>query len=261
MNKHLNIGYFYPDLLNLYGDNGNVEILKYRAEHKGFSVNVHRIGIETDINSGQFDGLNLLFMGGGPDASQKQMYEDLFSNKRSYLEKSLYNGIAGLFICGAYQLLGHYYKSADGNVLKGLGIFDLYTEHFGADKPRCIGNTRALLSDRITPDPVFEHTAFGNEIVGFENHGGRTYLGKDVTPLAKILTGNGNNAEDATEGIAFKNAIGTYFHGPFLARNPHIADYLIHKALQLTPEDIVQLPKIDDTLILTAHTASKNLKQ
>ncbi len=257
MTRELNIGYFYPEQLNLYGDTGNIEILSYRAKKRGFDVLVHNITVGSAIP----DNLNLIFMGGGPDSGQKSMYEDLVTHKKEYLRQYVESGNVGLFICGAYQLFGHYYKSADASILPGLGIFDLYTEHFGPQKPRCIGNTLARLADSILTDPIRRATPFGDYIVGFENHGGRTYLGKHVTPFAKIIKGYGNNAEDTTEGALVKNSIGTYFHGPFLARNPHVADYLIFKALQLDQITIAQLPKIDDTLTLTAHTASKNLKQ
>jgi lipid II isoglutaminyl synthase (glutamine-hydrolysing) len=261
MTKILHIGYFYPDLLNLYGDNGNVEILKYRAQKYGFEVKVSHINVATDITTPDYDSLNLVFMGGGPDSGQKSMYDDLVTFKKDFLAAYISAEKVGLFICGAYQLLGHYYKAEDGSILPGLGIFDLYTEQPGKNIPRCIGNTYARLADDILLDPLRPVSAFGDYIVGFENHGGRTYLGKHITPFAKVVKGYGNNAEDSTEGALYKNSIGTYFHGPFLARNPHVADYLIYKALLLDPMEIKLLPKIDDTLTLAAHTASKNLKQ
>jgi lipid II isoglutaminyl synthase (glutamine-hydrolysing) len=257
----LRIGYFYPEHLNLYGDNGNVEILSYRARHRGFSVEVHNITTATDITLEQYDDLNIIFMGGGPDSGQKAMYDDLVNSKKAFIHQFIADGKVGLFVCGAYQLFGHYYKAADGSILQGIGVFDLYTEHFGSNKPRCIGNTYAKLTSSITDDPLFPKTELGTHIVGFENHGGRTYLGAGVAPFAQTIKGHGNNTEDKTEGALHNNAIGTYFHGPFLSRNPHVADYLIYKALRLTPYEVEQLPKIDDTLVIAAHTASKNLKQ
>jgi CobQ-like glutamine amidotransferase family enzyme len=160
----------------------------------------------------------------------------------------------GLFICGSYQLLGHYYKSADGTELKGLGVFDMYTQHFGNTKARCIGNVVCEIAPELRHDEVFNAVnKIGSTLVGFENHGGRTYLGKGLLPLAKIIKGFGNNGEDSAEGVLFKNSVGTYLHGPILSKNPHLADYLICKALKLD-----FLETLDDNLINTSHSASKS---
>lgn len=253
----LRIGYFYPKLLNLYGDNGNVEILVYRAKARGIDTKV--INISTDFYKKEdlLNKINLVFMGGGPDSSQKSMYKDLINNKGPMLKEYVENGGVGLFICGAYQLLGHYYKSADGSMLNGPGIFDLYTQHFGNDKPRCIGNVSARINPKLVEDKIFTKlNNVGNALVGFENHGGRTYLGENVSPLSKIITGFGNNGEDYTEGAIHKNAIGTYLHGPVLSKNPHLADYLIAKA---TKSDNLEL--LEDSLVIHAHTASLKLSQ
>ncbi len=255
----LNIGYFYKDQLNLYGDNGNVEILQYRAEKRGIPVDVKQIGINTTSDQMAVLNINMIFMGGGPDSGQKEMYEDLISSKKNFLMDYINRGGVGLFICGSYQLLGKYYQTADGSLLEGLGIFDFYTKHFGNHKPRCIGNAVCEISPRILSDPLFlKINGLGGNLVGFENHGGRTYLNKDnkYAPLAKVLSGYGNNGEDGTEGVLFKNCLGSYLHGPILSKNPHLADYLIAKALKL--ED---LPPLDDTLITLAHTACIKLKK
>jgi len=253
------IGYFYPEQLNLYGDNGNVEILVYRAKRRGIDVEITHIGLETDL--GGFGDLkkrfDLVFMGGGPDSSQKSVYEDLIKNKGAHLKDYINNGGFGLYICGAYQLLGNYYKSADGSVLAGLGVFDLYTEHFGNRRPRCIGNVVCELADEFRHNEVFNSVnKIGSTLVGFENHGGRTYLGEKMLPLGKIIIGRGNNSEDGAEGVLYKNSIGTYLHGPILSRNPHLADYLIARSL-----DLDRLESLDDSLILSAHIASKKLRQ
>lgn len=258
----LTIAYFYHDLLNLYGDTGNVEILVWRAKNRDYPVEVINISTDTKITSELASKIDLIFMGGGPDAGQKSMYEDLKNDKAPFLKDFAESGKPGLFICGSYQLLGHYYKAADGSVLEGLGIFDMYTQHFGNDKPRCIGNTVAEINATLLDDPTFDAVnRIDKNIVGFENHGGRTYLGKNVLPLAKISKGFGNNAEDLTEGAIYKSSIGSYFHGPLLARNPHIADFLIAKALNLSQDEIFNFYNIDDTLINSAHTASYKLKQ
>jgi lipid II isoglutaminyl synthase (glutamine-hydrolysing) len=251
------IGYFYPHKLNLYGDDGNVQILKARAKERGIDAEIVEITTETKLTSEMMSSINLVFMGGGPDSSQHAIYDDLIQNKNTYLRDYIEGDGVGLYICGSYQLLGNYYKAADGTVLGGLSVFDIYTEHFGNKKARCIGNVVCELNEDLRHDPVFNHlNQIGNTLVGFENHGGRTYLGENVAPFAKITKGHGNNSEDGTEGIWYKNSIGTYLHGPILARNPHLADYLIAKAL-----GVDDLKVLDDSLIISAHSASKNLKQ
>ncbi|OGC56289.1 hypothetical protein A2976_04690 [candidate division WWE3 bacterium RIFCSPLOWO2_01_FULL_41_9] len=251
------IAYFYPSYLNLYGDTGNVEILRERARRRGIDVEVVYIDPTVSLSSEAVKYFSIVFMGGGPDSGQKLMYEDLYKNKGPYLREYVEKGGISLFICGSYQLMGHYYKSADGTILNGLGIFDLYTEHFGNHKPRCIGNVTCEISEEFRHDPVFNSVnKVGRTLVGFENHGGRTYLGNSLLPLGKIITGYGNNAEDASEGVLYKNSIGSYLHGPLLAKNPHLADYLIAKGLGMD-----SLPELDDTLIISAHTAAGNLKQ
>ncbi|NMB70478.1 glutamine amidotransferase [candidate division WWE3 bacterium] len=253
----LNIAYFYPEQLNLYGDTGNVDILAYRAKKRGIIANILKVGLETRLDSSIMSHVHIVFMGGGPDSGQKLVYKDILEKKQSFLKEHVESNKVGLFVCGAYQLLGKYYKSADGTVLEGLGIYNLYTEHFGNHKPRCIGNTLATIDSSFQDDPLFRLVNHvGDDVVGFENHGGRTYLFEGVTPFAHIKTGYGNNAEDGTEGVHYKNTIGTYFHGPLLAANPHIADYLIAKALNL-----FDIKELDDSFTLAAHTAHKKLKQ
>lgn len=256
-NPKLVIGYFYQKQLNLYGDNGNVEILVARAKARGFDTEVLTIDTTTTPSADILAKINLVFMGGGPDAGQKLVYQDLIQNKGAYLKDYIQSGGVGLYICGSYQLLGNYYKSADGAKLQGLGAFDLYTEHFGPTKPRCIGNTLVKLNTALLEDTVFNAVnTLGETLVGFENHGGRTYLGKNILPLGFVSKGYGNNGVDTTEGVYYKNSIGTYLHGPILSRNAHLADYLIAKSLGLTT-----LARLDDTLIISAYTASKTLRQ
>jgi lipid II isoglutaminyl synthase (glutamine-hydrolysing) len=251
----LNIGYFYPKLLNLYGDNGNVEILVSRARSRGITVEVFAIGIDSKIDSNKLSDLNLVFMGGGPDSAQKSMYSDLIENKGAYLRDYIESYGVGLYICGSYQLLGNYYEAANGDRLEGLGVFDMYTRHFGNHKPRCIGNVLCNVCEKVLGRTEFKSVNnVGETLVGFENHGGRTYLSSEMRPFANIQKGYGNNGEDSTEGILYKSSIGTYLHGPLLARNPHLADYLIATALNVTA-----LEPLDDSLIIAAHTASKTL--
>lgn len=253
----LNIAYLYQEKLDLYGDTGNIEVLKYRAEKRGIKVTVVNIGLSTPVKANTFKDIHIVFMGGGPDSGQKDVYQDLVKNKGSFLRDYIEKGGVGLFICGSYQLLGNYYKASDDSILQGLGIFNVYTEHYGAKVPRCIGNVVAELSTDITEDPYFKNNNYmGNYIVGFENHGGRTFLEDKALPFASVLKGNGNNAEDIYEGVIYKNAIGTYFHGPMLTKNPHLADFLIAKSL-----GIEKLIKLDDYIITAAHNNALKLKQ
>ena len=255
MNK-LVIGYFYPGQLNLYGDRGNVEILCSRAAKREIEVEVLEIGVDTDLSAETMQRINLVFMGGGPDSGQVQVYDDLIKNKAPFLKDFVEGGGVGLYVCGSYQLLGEYYKPAEGSVLEGLGVFGLYTQHFGNDRPRCVGNVVCEINPTLLEDDVFKAVnRVGSTLVGFENHGGRTYLNK-CTPLAKIVVGHGNNSEDGTEGAHYKNSVGTYLHGPILSKNPHLADFLIAKA-----SGCDDLPSLDDFLVISAHTASKKLKQ
>jgi len=253
--SNLTIGWFYPEELNLYGDRGNVEILVSRAKARGFSAEVLEIDSDTKISSDYLEKINLVFMGGGPDLAQQQIYKDFLEDKGSYLRGFLEDGGVGLFICGSYQLLGNYYKSSDGVVLKGLGLLDFYTEHIGSGRPRSIGNVVVEVNETLLADPYFKNNNFiGNTLVGFENHGGCTYLSKGLNSLGTTRKKYGNNAKDTTEGVLYKNTVGTYLHGPVLARNPHLADFLIAKSLQ-----IPQLRKLDDSIIISAHTQSKEL--
>lgn len=249
--KTLTIGYFYPELLNLYGDHGNVEILVARAKARGITTEVIEISTHTQLDQATMDRVNLLFMGGGPDAAQEDMYQDLVGPKAPLLKKYVENGGVSLLICGSYQLFGHYYQDSNDERLEGLGVLDLYTQHFGKDKPRCIGNVVARMTDKLARE-VEPFNQIGDTLVGFENHGGRTYLGDGIEPFAHIQKGHGNNSEDGTEGVRYKNTFGTYLHGPILSKNPHFADYLIAKAV-----DVDSLDPLDDGLIQTAHNRAK----
>ena len=250
----LTIGWLYPDLMSTYGDRGNIICLQRRCEWRGIEVIIEKVGIEEKV--GKLQECDLLFMGGAQDRQQKIASDDLFQKKGPVIKKMIENNVPGLFICGAYQFLGNYYQPAEGERILGLGIFDLYTQHPGFDKERCVGNavvkchpeqsegSHGIL--RLTPQN-------DNYLVGFENHGGRTYLGKNVEPLGKVVVGYGNNGGDKTEGCVYKNAIGTYLHGPVLPKNPHLADWLIKKALDKKYEKDVELEPLDDRLEWQAH--------
>lgn len=247
----LTIAYFYPQELNLYGDTGNVEILAARTKTRQMDVEIRKVSVQDKISKEFMKEINLLFMGGGPDSGQERMYLDLIEQKGPYIKEYIEEGGTALFICGSYQLMGEYYRSADGKKLEGLGIYNMYTQHFGLEKKRCVGNIVSKVNNSILQDPLFINVNnVGDTIVGFENHGGRTYPADDVEPFATVIKGHGNNSEDGTEGVYYKNTVGSYFHGPLLSKNPHIADYLIAKALNLE-----KLSNLDDTIIKTAHSA------
>ncbi|MBX5450299.1 type 1 glutamine amidotransferase [Thermogemmatispora sp.] len=210
----LTLGHLYPDQLNLYGDRGNILTLKRRCELRGIELRIVGLGIGDALAPDEYD---MLFIGGGQDKEQAPVAQDLFETKGIGLWAAIEDDMPVLAVCGGYQLLAHYYRPAEGPDMKGLGVFDAWTIHPGRRAPRCIG------------DVVIRWN--GMTVVGFENHGGRTYLGT-ARPLGRVLKGYGNNAEDGTEGAVYRNAYGTYLHGSLLPKNPHFADHLIGLALQ-----------------------------
>ena len=210
----LTLAHLYPDQLNLYGDRGNILTLQQRCRWRGINLRVVELGIGDALDPDAYD---MIFIGGGQDRDQAPVAQDLYETKSIGLWASIEDDMPVLAVCGGYQLLAHYYRPASGPDLKGLGVFDAWTVHRGARAPRCIGDI-AL-------------NWHGQTLVGFENHGGQTYLGT-AQPLGKVLKGFGNNAQDGTEGAIYRNAFGTYLHGSLLPKNPHFADYLIELALK-----------------------------
>ena len=230
----LNIVHLYPDLLNLYGDTGNVKCLTKRIRDRGIAVNLTTFNEENDVNLSEGD---IFFMGGGSDRSQQLVYKHFLEHK-DILKRLIEEDKVVLAVCGGYQLLGSEYIDRDGNVLPGLGILD-YTSKSGKGK-RIIGNIIIKSSLNINP----------KTIVGFENHGGRTF--SNYSALGDVLCGLGNNDTDKKEGVVYRNFVGTYLHGPVLPKNPHLADYLILKALQ-NKYDISTLEELDDSIEMNAH--------
>ncbi len=241
------IGWLYPDLMSTYGDRGNVICLQKRCEWRGIDVQI--LSIEAETTLAELEKTDLILGGGSQDRQQEIVMRDLKGVKGATLKKMIDDGKPGIFTCGAPQLLGHYYEPAIGQRIEGLGIFDMVSVCPGLDKPRCIGN----IVVEITNDQLQMTNSSDNYLVGFENHGGRTYLGKGVTPLAHVIKGFGNNGEDKTEGAVYKNAVATYLHGPVLPKNSHLADWLIQKALEVKYEKKIELEKLDDALEWQAH--------
>ena len=192
--------------------------------------------------------------GGAQDRQQEIVMRDLQGTKAQMLRKKLDGGTPGVFTCGSPQLLGHYYEPALGQRIEGLGLLDLVTKHPGPDVSRCIGN----VVFEVTASPLAEDLKkmLGQPpiIIGFENHGGRTYLG-NVQPLGKVRSGYGNNGEDGYEGAFYRHAIATYSHGPLLPKNPFVADWLIKTALQEKYHTEIDLMPLDDSLAQQAREA------
>lgn len=236
----LRICHLYPDLLNLYGDRGNLMALTRRAEWRGIVVHVDECRLGDPLRA-EYD---LYFLGGGEDRQQRLAARDLQERKGQMLREAAEGDAVILAVCGGYQLLGHYYRPADGADLPGIGLLDLTTVHPGSGALRLIGNI-VIRSDLVG----------GRTLVGFENHGGRTQLGPRASLLGTVVRGFGNNGTDRSEGAVYRHVHGTYLHGPLLPKNPHFTDHLITAALRRRHADAV-LPALDDRAELTAHTAA-----
>ena len=228
----IKIGWLYPDLMNTYGDRGNIITLEYRLKMMGIKPIINKISINEHGET--ISKMDIIFMGGAQDKQQEIVNSDL-KTKGKYLKTVIENGMPGLYVCGAYQFLGKYYKEADGNIINGIGVFDLYTESPCPNVSRCIGNI--VIKSKLFPEI---------KLVGFENHGGRTYLADKKQAFATVIRGYGNNGEDKTEGIFYKNSFGTYLHGPILPKNPELADYLIRAGVERKYGKNVKLKILDN---------------
>lgn len=232
----LKICHLYPDILNLYGDRGNIITMEKRMQWRGIETEVTGISVGEPLNANDFD---IFFIGGGQDFEQGVLLEDLAKGKGTEIKKAVEDEKTFLAICGGYQMLGNYYKTWDGVQCDFIGALDLYTV---GDKKRMIGNYMYQCDE----------SDGGMIVVGFENHSGKTYLGNGVRPMGKVLAGNGNNGEDGTEGARYKNVFATYSHGSLLPKNPQLADYILMTALQRKYPNMTLEP-LDDTLENNAH--------
>ena len=233
----LNICHLYPDILNLYGDRGNIITMKRRLEDRGIKVNIDECSIGQPLNADKYD---IFFIGGGQDFEQEVLLRDLSPGKAQDIRTAVEEEKTFLAICGGYQMLGEYYKTWDGVQLDFIGAIGVHT--IGA-KERMIGNYMF----RTTPE------SGDTVVVGFENHSGKTYLSEQVAPLGMMLSGNGNNGEDKTEGARYKNVFGTYSHGSLLPKNPVLCDFILQTALNHRYDGAEPLAPLDDTLELNAH--------
>lgn len=228
----LTIHHLYADMMNLYGDRGNVISITKRCEWRGIRVEVVDVGLGESLHP---TGCDIFLFGGGQDREQALLADDLSGSKGADLRAIAEDGGVVLGVCGGYQLMGHSYETPEGERLPGVGIFDLHTEPRKPEEARLIGNV--LMRTTLGGKP--------RELVGFENHGGRTYLG-ETAPLGEVVVGYGNNGKDGTEGARRNNAYGTYLHGSLLPKNPWFTDHLILNALRRVDETF-ELEPLDDT--------------
>lgn len=238
----INICHLYPDLLNLYGDRGNIIALKKRCEWRGITVNIFQVTLGDNFIPEKYD---IVFLGGGQDYEQEIIQDDLLKNKGNNIFSAIRNNKIFLCICGGYQLLGKYYKTWDGRQIEFLGALDLWT----------IGGKKRMIGDIVFECSFLMSEKNDGKIVGFENHSGRTYLGPDVMPLGKVLKGNGNNGEDKYEGAIYRNVFCSYSHGSLLPKNPVLADHLITLALKQKYKDFVSLQPLNDEFEDLAHNS------
>lgn len=255
--------YLYGDLMNLYGDRGNIIALQRRSEWRGIELEVEEVSLGDRVDPHTSD---LFFFGGGQDREQEVVSRDLLRRNGAAVREAVDTGAALLAVCGGFQLLGQFFRTGEGVEIPGVGLFDAWTV---AGPTRSVGNViaEANLDGEVRP------------LVGFENHSGRTYIGdagpRDrapepstpaaelaaqgarpaTEPLARVIFGHGNNGEDRTEGARFRNAIGTYLHGPVLPKNPWLADWLLLAALRRRVGPAATLAPLDDAQELATHQA------
>jgi len=231
----------YPDQMNIYADRGNIVFLRRRCEWRGIGFSYAGAGSGEPIDPAAHD---LFYIGGGQDRDQRLVAADMVRTKREALGSAADDGAVVLAVCGGYQLLGHSYQLGEEK-LPGLGLADLETvREPGA---RLIGNV-AIEAD-LGDGPRL--------LAGFENHGGRTYLGPGAQPLGRVVKGFGNNGQDGFEGVRRDNMIGTYLHGPLLPKNAWLADRLIALALERRYGTRPDLDRLDDALELAAHRSAR----
>ncbi|MDO5477867.1 MAG: glutamine amidotransferase [Clostridia bacterium] len=232
----LEIVHLYHDLLNTYGDDGNIKLIKMRAEKRGINVNIKKVSVGDSIGN-----TDILFLGGGQEYEQTLACEDILKSRVDFIKGYTEDGGVGLFICGGYQLMGEFYADASGKKVKGASVLPIHSE---AGEGRFTGNIIVRSSLET--------------LVGFENHSGRTFLDGGEA-LGEVLFGNGNNGKDKTEGIIYKNAVGTYMHGPLLSKNPALCDDLIRRAMIRKYGSCILEPLEDEYELLAKQDMIKKL--
>jgi CobQ-like glutamine amidotransferase family enzyme len=243
--RALRVCALYPDLMNIYADRGNLIVLERRCAWRGIGFELSASGLGERLDG---DAHELFYIGGGQDRDQRLCAEDLIATKRDGLHQAAARGALVLGVCGGYQLLGHSY-TLDQEEIPGVGLLDVRTVREAG--PRLIGNVAIELDG-----DDFEGAASGGDRVmaGFENHGGRTYLGAGQQPLGRVLAGHGNDGCSGLEGARTGNTIGTYLHGPLLPKNVWFADWLIARALGIDPGE---LQPLEDAIEGATHASAR----
>jgi lipid II isoglutaminyl synthase (glutamine-hydrolysing) len=234
----------YPDLMNIYADRGNLLVLERRCAWRGIGFQLCASGLGEPLDG---DAHDIYYLGGGQDRDQLLCAEDLLRRKRSALHAAAARGAIVLGICGGYQLLGRSYVLGEQEI-EGVGLLDVSTVRDPG--PRLIGN----VAIEVGLDDRDDLAGSKQVLAGFENHGGRTRLGSEATPLGRVLKGHGNDGRSGFEGARRANAIGTYLHGPLLPKNAWFADWLIVAALRMDPRALAPL---DDELERQAHLSAR----
>jgi lipid II isoglutaminyl synthase (glutamine-hydrolysing) len=231
----------YPDQMNIYADRGNILFWQRRCGWRGIGFDYTSAGPGELVDPSAHD---LIYIGGGQDRDQKLVAADMVETKREGLAAAVDDGAVLLAVCGGYQLLGHSYQLGEERIA-GLGLADLETVR--SDGPRLIGNVAIEVDLGAGPQVL----------AGFENHGGRTYLGEGATPLGRVIKGHGNDGKSGFEGVRRDNLFGTYLHGPLLPKNAWLADRLIQLAIARSEGSEPELEPLDDTLEAAGHESAR----
>ena len=240
MSEPIRVVPLYGDVMNVYADRGNLLAVQHRAAERGIEVVV----LPASLGDPLPDGSDLVLIGGGQDREQQRIASELAAHG-ARLRDWAAEGVAMLAVCGGFQLFGRWYRDGDGETLPGAGVFDVTTVASGPGQPRCVGDVLAASA-----------LADVGAVVGFENHGGRTYLGPEARPFAIVEFGWGNNGADGTEGAIYNAAIGTYLHGSVLPKNPRLLDHLLAAALTHRSGRQVELPALPSPVAERAHEAA-----
>jgi CobQ-like glutamine amidotransferase family enzyme len=237
----ITVGYLYPDIMSTYGDAGNVETILRRCEWRNIAIDVTELRLDDRIEP---DALDLIVIGGGGESQQQLVAPDLCKVKGEGIREAVAQGAAALAVGGGYELFGRFCQPERGAELRGAGLFDSWTIRQNAVLSGHYGTISEARADRVIGELVVRWR--DTQLVGFENHGGGTYLGATAQPLGQVLCGQGNNG-DGTEGVILGSAVGTYLRGPCLPKNPALADFLIGAAV-IRRHGVADLPPLPDEL-------------
>jgi lipid II isoglutaminyl synthase (glutamine-hydrolysing) len=245
----IRLGYLYPDIMSTYGDRGNVETVLRRCEWRGIGVDVTEVRLGDRIGP---DSVDLIMIGGGGESQQRLVAPDLWKLKGEGIREAVAQGAAALAVGDGYELFGRFCQLERGAELRGVGLFDCWTIRQNAVLSGHYGSISEAHADRAIGELVVRWR--DTLLVGFENHGGGTYLGAAAQPLGQVLAGQGNNG-DGTEGVILGSAVGTYLRGPCLPKNPALADFLISAAIARRYGG-AELPPLADDLEEAARAAA-----